>query len=347
MNRIYLKGLLMTVAMTTMAGCQQTKKVTEQEVETTPKVAVNTSTAREGAIATIVEFTGNIEPYQQNNIAPALAVRISDILVEVGDKVQKGQLLVTMDKNQYNQTAVQLENLKSNFSRMESVYQAGGISKQELDQTATQLRVMQETISNLEENIELRSPIDGIVTGRYYDAGDIFSMSPNASGSAAILTVMQINPLKVNVDISEKYYPQVKKGMPVELVSEVYPGQTFTGKVSLIYPSINTDTHTFTTEVTIPNNEGLLRPGMFSRTIFNFKEETGVLVNDLAVQKQIGTNERYVFVIKDGKAQRRIIEQGRHIDSEYHIISGVEVGEDVVISGISKLVDQTEVEVKN
>lgn len=337
----------MLVAVATMAGCKQKSSEATTTVVENPKILVSTVKSEFGSIANVQEFTGNIEPYQQNSIAPALAVRIDDILVEVGDNVRKGQLLVTMDKNQYNQTAVQLENNKANLSRMTSVYEAGGISKQELDQMETQVKVMQEALNNLKENIELRSPIDGVVTGRYYDAGDIFSMTPNASGSAAVLTVMQINPLKVNVDITEKYYPEVKKGMKVELLADVYPGEVFTGEVSLVYPSINTDTHTFTTEVTIPNKLGTLRPGMFSRTVFNFGEQDGVLVNDLAVQKQMGTNEKYVFVVKDGKAERRVVELGRHIGSTYHIISGVELGEDVVISGVSRLTDQSEVEVKN
>lgn len=344
MKRNYFKSLIIIAAVAAIAGCTGKKT---QKVETVSKVAVRTAVATSEDVEQIAEFTGNIEPFQKNHISASMPVRIDKIMVDVGSKVSKGQLLVVMDKNQYNQSAVQLANLETDFARLKSVYEAGGISKQQLDQTATQVEVMREATKNLKENIELRSPVSGIVTGRYYDSGDMFSMSPNSAGVVGVLTVMQINPLKVMVDVSEKYFTQVKNGMKVDIKVDLFPDKAFEGKVSLVYPAINTDTRTFTVEVSIPNGSNTLRPGMFSRTTLNFGKNTGIMVEDLAVQKQIGTNEKYIFVVKDGKAERRVVNVGRHIGSKYNVLSGVSEGEEIVVSGISKLADGTEVEVKN
>lgn len=344
MRRNFFKNLMIIAAVAAISGCNGTKK--QAEVVST-KVGVRTTAATVEDVEQIAEFTGNIEPFQKNNISASMSVRIDKILVDVGSRVNKGQLLVSMDRAQYNQSAVQLANLEADYARMKSVYDAGGLSKQQLDQIETSLKVTREATQNLKENIELRSPINGIVTGRYYDAGDMFSLSPNASGAAGVLTVMQINPLKVMIDVSEQYFTQVKNGMSVDIKVDLFSDKEFKGKVSLIYPAINTDTRTFTVEVSIPNANNTLRPGMFSRTTLNFGKNQGVMVEDLAIQKQIGTNEKYLFVVKDGKAARRVVNVGRHIGSRYNIISGVEAGEEVVVSGISKLADGTEVEIKN
>lgn len=341
MKKINLASLALVCMATTLVSCGESKTATTQEQTEVKKVQVRTEKSTSGSIADVAEFTGNIQPFQQNNIAASMPLRIEKIYVEVGDQVKKGDLLASMDKNQFIQSSVQLQNYKADLERMKSVYEAGGISKQSLDQMQVQVRVMSEANQNLKENIELRSPIDGVITSRSFDAGDMFP------GAGSIVTVMQINPLKVLVDISEKNYPQVFNKMPVKLFADVYPDREFEGKVNLIYPSINAATHTFTTEIILENNDNKLRPGMFSRTEFKFSESEGVLVNDLAIQKQQGSNERYVFVVVNGKADRRVVKLGRKIGSQYHIISGVKPGEDVVIAGMSKLIKGSEVEVVN
>ena len=161
-----------------------------------------------------------------------------------------------------------------------------------------------------------------------------------------ILQIMQINPLKITASISEKYFSKVKMNMPVEIATEVLPDEKFTGKVSLIYPAMDAATRTFTVEITIPNAGNKLRPGMFARAIFNLGEVESVLVPDVAIKRQAGTNERAVFVVKeDGTVERRVVELGRQIDKNYVILSGLNAGEQVSVTGLSKLDDGTAVEI--
>ncbi len=328
-------------------GCSPKKTAGTQQEQSNEKVAVKTVTAEGRTVGQIVDFTANLLPEKQSFICPSLAVRIDEILVEVGDPVEKGQLLVVMDKNQYNQSALQLANNEVDLARLKAVYQSGGVSKQQIDQLETSVGVMRESLEDLEKNVELRSPIDGVVTGRFNEVGDLFTMSPNSAGGVGILQVMQINPLKAIVAIPEQYYPIVKTGMPVEIKVETFPDRTFNGKVSIINPSINSSTRTFDVEVAIPNASRTLRPGMYARTVFNMGEKEGVAVNDLAVQKQVGTNEKYVYVIRDGKAERRTVITGPQQGDVIEIVSGLEPGEQVAVAGISRLSNGTEVEVRN
>ena len=262
--------------------------------------------------------------------------------VKEGDKVKKGQILAEMDKTQYNTNALQLANAELDFARMKPVYETGGISKQEIDAAETNINVLKETVSNLEENVTLRSPFDGVVTARYNEEGDLFS---SMSGTG-IYQVMQMNPLKAYVFVSEQYFPQVYIGMPVEVKVDVYPDQVFSGKVSRIAPAIDPTSRTFEVEVTVGNSALTLRPGMYARTTFNMGEVDNVTVLDVAIQRQTGTNDKYVYVLKDdGTVESRFVTTGRQVGDRIEVLAGLAEGEKVVIAGSARLLDGMKVQV--
>lgn len=340
---------LVVVALTTLAlaGCVGNKTKSNVESVLTQQTAVLTKVApvENVEVAQTVDFTTTLLPYKKTFITPQMALRIDEIRVDVGDHVKEGQLVATLDRNQYNQTSAQLKNAKQNLARMRSVYEAGGVSRSQIDELETSVSVMEENIANLERNIELRSPIDGVITGRYNEPGDLFTMGGNADGGVGVLQVMQINRLKAIVALSEQYYPQVYKGMKVKVMAEVYPDKEFEGVVNIVYPAINATTHTFNVEVLVPNAKEVLRPGMFARTEFNMGSRKSLVVPDVAVQKQMGVNDRYVYVIKDGVAERRIVTLGRQVGQQVEILSGVTEGEEVAITALSKIKNGTSVEV--
>lgn len=333
------KSLFPIIALAALlTGCGATK-ATETTVEKKPLVKLEKAVVE--PIEQQAQFTGTIDPFLLNNISPSLGLRIDKIHVDVGDRVSKGQLLVEMDKRQYLQAAVQLSNIETDYLRMQRLYEEGGISKQQLEQLQTQLQVSKHATENLRENADLISPIQGVITERVYDPGDVYSVS-----AGKILTVMQLDKVKVKVNVSEQYYPQVTVGMPVDITLDIYPDVKFEGKISLIYPSLDASTHTFPVEITIANGNMKLRPGMFCRVTLNFGKADRVLVNDVAVQKQIGTNERYVFTVdENNKVERHTVAIGRVLGNKYEIISGVKGGDNVVVAGMAKLLDGTQVEI--
>lgn len=337
-NSLTAFAILATVAAAT-TGCGAKKKQAEEDAEPV-KVPVKTVEAYTADIENTVQLTSNILPFKENNIAPSMPERIAGIYVDVGARVSRGQLLVRMDPTQFNQINVQYANTKADYDRIKTVYEAGGVSKQDMDQIAMKLSVEREQYNNLKTNIELRSPIDGVVTARNYDPGDMYGAQP-------ILTIMQINTLKVTAAVSEQYFPYVKKNMPAEIRVDMYPDRAFEGKVSLIHPAIDATTRTFTVEISIPNPKSELRPGMFARTQLHFGSTPGIVVEDIAVQTLIGSNEKYLFVAVDGKAERRSVKTGRADDKKIEILSGVAEGEAVIVAGIQKLIDGTEIEIKN
>ena len=165
------------------------------------------------------------------------------------------------------------------------------------------------------------------------------------SSGNPVLTIEQTNPVKLLVNVSENYYKQVSKGMPVDIVLDAYEGESFTGKVTIVYPSIDVATHTFPVEVTINNPAQKVRPGMFARATINYGDKNHVLIPDEALVKQIGAGDRYVYVYKNGKVSYNKVELGKHIGTKYEIFSGVNPGDQVVVAGQARLANGKEVEV--
>ncbi len=334
-NLIFTLGVIMAATLT-MAGCKPKQTATTEE---SSMVSVKTAIASGETIPQDVEFTANIEPWQKNYIVPALqGARINRIYVKVGDRVRRGQLVADMDPTQYNTARVQFETAEADFNRIKKVYEAGGISEQQLRQAEAAYLVSKEAVDNVAQNVKLYSPIDGVVTQKGEEEGNLFTQTP-------ILEIMQMDRLKVRVSISEQYYTNVGVGTPVAISVDILPGESFAGSVSLIYPAIDPQTRTFTVEVTIPNPGGRLRPGMFARSVINMGDKEAVMVPDVAVQKQVGSNERFVYVVENGTARRRSVMPGRQIGDRIDVAGSVAPGEQVATTSFVRLGDGVEVEI--
>jgi len=331
---------ILAIAIVFLYACGGGKADKSQTVTSQDStVLVKVQLVSEQPVEQLTELTGNIEACKVNNIAPTIPGRIDNILVEVGDRVQKGQLLVQMDKTNLVQAQLQLANAERELGRVSELYKSGSATQQQFDQLTSQVDVARESVRNLTENTELHSPIDGVITARTFDAKNIYS------GVMPILTVMQVIPVKVIVSIPEIYFPQVKTGTEVRVRLDVYPDKNFTGRINIIYPTIDQLSRTFKAEVSITNTDMAIRPGMFARVELNFGTLNRVVVPDLAVIKQPGTNTRYVFTVENGLARRRELQLGRLIGNRFEVISGIDAGAQVVIAGQSRLLEQTPVRI--
>ena len=279
-------------------------------------------------------YTSTVQAYAKNNIAPQMAGRITKINVEIGDFVKEGQILAEIDKAQLLQAQLQLQNQEVELNRLKSLYEAGGLSQSDYDAIQMQYNVLKTQVDNLIENTTLRSPINGVVTARNYDVGDMYAMS------MPIFTVEQIVPVKLLVGISESDYSKVKKGDSVAITADAVPGKTFYGNVNRIYPTVDPATRTFTVEVKVANNYRTLRPGMFVRATVNFGKNNNVVIPDVAVVKQQGSGERFVYVLNDDNTvtyQKVVL--GRRMGTEYEVLEGIADGAKIVTGGQIRLKD--------
>lgn len=327
MKKIFVKSMFVVAAVAMVScGSKQTAKEQKEEVVELPKIEAVAVSSR--VVSQEISFTGTVEAQVVNNIAPQQPLRIKEIRFDVGDHVKKGDLLVKLDNSSLVQAKAQLDNAKKEYERTNELYEFGGASKSEWDARRLQYEVAQTAYNNLVENTRLISPISGIVTARNYDKGDMYAGQP-------VLVIAQITPVKIMINVSEPLFSKVKKGMPVFITLDAYGDEVFKGKIARVYPTINQATHTFQVEVTIPNYNERVRPGMFARVTLPYGKANNVVVPDRAVQKLMGSGDRYVFVYNpaDSTVRYSKVELGRRLDNEYEIYSGVKSGEMLVTKG--------------
>ena len=333
-----IAGAVVAAAGCGNSGKKEAQQTASEVVNENPVVSVEQVHVRE--VPQIATYTSTVQAYVKNNIAPQMTGRITKINAEIGDFVKKGQILAEIDKAQLLQAQLQLQNKEVELQRLKSLYEAGGLSKSDLDAIELAYNVAKTQVDNLMENTILRSPIDGVVTARNYDAGDLYGMS------APIYTVEQIVPVKLLVGISESDYTKVKKGDAIEITADAIPGKVFYGKVEKIYPTIDPATRTFTVEVVVDNKYKTLRPGMFARVAVNFGSNKNVVIPDVAVVKQQGSGERFVYVLnEDGTVTYQKVVLGRRMGAEYEVLEGLKDGARIVTGGQIRLKDGVKVTV--
>ena len=334
------KSILIAAAtMAMLTACGKKEETQTEALEELPKVETNVVTERE--VPQINEYTATVEADNINNIAPASPNRIKSIAVEVGDHVRKGQTLVRLDPANSDQLKINLDQIKREYERAVRLLEIGGGTRQAVDQLKAQLDAAQSQYDNVLENTVLVSPINGVVTARNYDPGDM-------TGNLPVLTVGQLSPVvKVIVNVTESDLSKFRAGLPVTVTFDAFPDENFEGKISRIYPTVDSSTRTFQTEIVITNRGERILPGMFARVSIDLGSHNNVVVPDRAIVKQTGSGNRYVYVYHNGTVSYERVELGRRLDDAYELLSGVNSGDTVIISGQTRLADGVKVEVIN
>lgn len=335
-----------------MASCSSKDKAAgDAENEEIP--VVKTMKVNEENVDQLAQYTASVEPEVINNISSAMPNRIKAIYADEGVRVGKGQKLVVLDDvntTQYelavNNAKAALNNAQLNYDRAVELLKIGGGTQQAVDQMEVQLvnsknalAQAERTLANARENTELVSPIDGVVTKRNYDPGDMTGTSP-------ILTVAKINPVKVVINVNESQLASLSKGMPVDLTFNTYGDEIFKGSISLVMPTVDATSRTVGVEISLPNPDGKVLPGMFGRATIALGSANHVVVPDKAVVKQPGSGDHYVFVLnQDGTVSYNKVLLGQRIGTSYELISGVPADATVVVEGQNGLTDGKKVKV--
>ena len=178
------------------------------EVDERPNVEIRK--VHRQSVDQLMSYTATVEAFKTNNITTSTPNRIKSILVNVGYKVAKGQKLVVLDDVNIDQLKVRLDNTEREYNRALELFNIGGGTKQAVDQMKTELDAARRQYDNMVENTILLSPINGVVTARNYDPGDMTGQQP-------ILTIEQLRPVKVLINVSENEFTKVSKGMKVDV----------------------------------------------------------------------------------------------------------------------------------
>ena len=316
-------------ALVMVTDCKMKPQIEEEQREELVEVAPLTAST----VERVLSLSTTLEGYQKMDIAPSVTGRIEHIYTEVGTRVSTGSNLVRMDQNQYTTTKLTYTNLQQELARMEALVATGAISKQTYDQTKLSFDQTAESLRFLEENTYVKAKFPGVISAKNYEDGELYS-------GQAILTLTQINVLKALVNVPESYFPLVHKGMSVDVLCDIYPGETFKGSIDIVYPTIDPASHTFQVRIRIPNGGERLRPGMYAYAKLALGKVEAMVLPYQSVQKLTGSNERYVYVNDNGVARRVFVKLGERYDDKIEIESDeLNPGEEIVVTGAEKLVD--------
>lgn len=326
-----------------------------------------------GAIEQTLELTGWIEANARVEIASKVAGRIESLSVgpgpedraavgpegsrrpvEVGLPVTRGQALAVIDHAMHTaQVAaaeaevqarqVQLAEAERERARVVGLFEKGSAPEQQKDKAVTVAELAAAGLSLANANLELAqinlrestivSPIDGVVTAKHIDEGNLVTQGQR------IVCVADVNTVKVLAAVPERYGPQIRPGMPVRICVDACRDRTFEAQVYSVYPALDEQTHTIQVEIRLQNGERLFRPGMFARVtlILDRRENAVVVLRDVILGGKV--DPPYAYVVEQGVARKRLVEIGLTQGPRCEIKSGLKPGESLVVNGMHYLAD--------
>lgn len=249
-------------------------------------------------------------------------------------------------KSQRDALAAQLADARANAM---VAMQAIQTSKAQVKTAEAGLAQAKAAVTTLEKQVEqakkalsdtvVLAPISGYVAERYADPGEFISTN------SKIATIVRTAILRIKIDVPEKDISLVRIGQNVSVQTAAYPDRAFSGRIVRISPSVNQNSRLLVAEAEIDNPNGLLKPGQFASVrIQKEKPRKAIMIPVSAVRTTGSINK--IFVIKDGKAEERIVKLGILDENMIEIQQGLQEGESVAISGVEQLFDGVLVEEK-
>jgi RND family efflux transporter MFP subunit len=339
---------------------QEEKKIVPVEVE-----MVGT-----GSIEKTIELTGWIKANQVVDVASKVAGRVeslrivseqgTSVPVEEGITLRKGQQLAIIDHDVYvaqleavdaavRSREVERADAEREKKRIVALYEGGSATQQNRDKAMTAAELAAASLNMAKANLELAqinlrestivSPIDGIVTTKHVDEGNMVRIGDR------IVTVADMKIVKVVVAVAEKYGGNIVVGMPAKIRVDTFADRVFDAQVYSVYPALDTQTHTIQVEIRLDNSEMLLKPGMFARVILvtQVQKEVIVVPRDVVLGGKI--DEPYVYVAENGIAHKRIVKLGITQADRCEITEGLKPGEKLIVNGMHSVKDGSSVEV--
>ncbi len=368
---LYLAAVLALVFVTFWFGFMQKPAGSLEEEK---KVPVEVELVSAGSIEERIELTGWIKANQIVDVGSKVAGRVESlsvlsnegdlVAVEEGVSVKKGQQLAIIDHDVYlaqvaaakasvKAKEIELTDAEREKKRIVALYEGGSSTEQSKDKAVTAAELSAASLSLAEANLELAqinlrestivSPIDGIVTAKHIDEGNLIRTGDR------IVTIADMKTVRVIVAAAEKYGSDITVGMPVNIKVDAFAGRVFDASVHSIHPALDAQTHTIQVEIRLDNEELMLKPGMFARVtlITRRKDNVVVIPRDVVLGGKI--DRHYVYVLGKGSANKiahkRFVEIGIKQADRYEITDGLKAGQTLVVNGMNYLIDGISVEI--
>ncbi len=332
--------LLITLSVFFMLFITACSGEDEIPLEENSEIVVSTALATQKTYAPVLQLTGTVFANREANLGAGFPGRIEKIHYPEGSSVGEGQLLVEMAGEMLAQAEAEYLTLKRDYDRVSRLVIQGSVSRQEYDHVKARFEASAAKYELAKKNTQIRAPFPGVIVDYMAHEGENyflnFNLEPGYSSTSGILRLMQLDPLKVRVDVNEKDMAHVSKGLKAQIEVEAYPGELLTGEVSLVKPYLSTRSRTAAVEITIPNPEMRLKPGMFARVNLQLPGKTEVFLPMEALYRDPETDTELVFVVSEGHVQQRQVQRINGVGAML-VVSGIEDGDEVIIGGKTRV----------
>jgi membrane fusion protein (multidrug efflux system) len=323
-----------------------------------------------GSIEETIEMTGWVRANQVVDVASKVPGRVESLQVVLDDgrsapvdeglAVKKGQQLAVIDHDVYlaqvaaaksNVLALQvtLADAQREKERIAALFKAGSATQQASDKAVTALDLAAAQLDAARANLELAeinlrestivSPIDGTITARHIDQGNLIKTGDR------LVTVEDTNTVKIIIAAPEKYSEKIKPQTPARVRVDAWPQKVFDASVFSVWPALDEQTHTLQVEIRLNNDQMLLKSGMFARVtlVTAAKNNAVVVAKDVVLGGKV--DQHYVYVVNGDTAHKRLVEVGIIQADKCEITDGLELGETIVVNGMTGLADGLPVEI--
>lgn len=304
-------------------------------------------------IENTLSLTGTVEALEEAIISPKVAGRVTRVVADNGDGVAVGQQLVLLDNEDYTNAVsitrtelkkaeTSLNNTRVNYERLSELYQAGAIPKKDFEDMEIALTMAEAEVDSATVGLDnaeralrdtvVTSPISGVVANRSVTTGQM------VSPGIPLMSVLNISSVYIVVSIEQNQLSNIKPGLEARVAVDGSGDQMFDGVVQIINPAANRAARVFETKIKVDNIDRLLKPGMFARVEINTGNSREVVV---VPREALSGNKGmfFVFVAEGDKAVRQEVEIGQMIDGLVEIKSGLEEGQQVLVTNVNKLND--------
>ena len=302
-------------------------------------IPVRAAPVQRGDIAAYIQTHARLEAERWVNVVARAAGLVTQLRAEEGDRVEEGEVLVRLDKEELalrmEQVEVALAQARTVYERTKTLHQRALVSEEELEAARHQLDNAKVDLKEARLNLDyadIRAPISGVVMLRSVEKGDMVRLNQE------IFAVADMEPLLARIHIPEKRMHQIRHGQEARIIIDSLPEKPFTGTVRMISPRVDPQSGTVKVTLEIPAADGLLKPGMFASVqIVTARHLQALIIPKKALILE--TDEDDVFTLNEGVARRVRIELGFTEGDQIEALDGLAEGDQVITVGQEGLKD--------
>lgn len=294
-----------------------------------------------------VSALGTLQADQAITVRPEITGIVTSIDFEDGERVEKGDLIITLDDKDLTARLMQAEArltlTRANYQRAEQLLKQGSGTARARDEALNDFKSAEAEVAAAETALHkatITAPFSGIIGLRQVSLGEY------VTAGQAITTLADVDNLRIDFRVSEVFLTEVGKGQEVNVVFDALPEQVYTGVISALDPVVSVEGRALSVRAIIRNVDGKLRPGLFGRVEIVTDTRRSIMLPEAAIVTT-PTGDRAVFIVVDGHAKMSPVTIGTRVPGEVEILAGVEDGDTVIVSGQLKVQNGAPVEVAN